>query len=232
MKAMKSLLLVLVLWPLAAAAQTVTLVNPDAGENYPRNGITNITWHYSGLSGTVRLILFQGSANLGIIADNLPLATNKYHWTVGQHANGTAPAGSNYHVRIRVTDPVNGGLVADGPAFTIGPANVGTMTVTSPTAETNWSLNQAHNITWSKSAGTHSIRVSIALLRGGVFQRWITNSTENDGVFAWFIPQSLASYPDNRLEIRSIYASVLSPSFKIGILRLQQPLKKDIKKLP
>ena len=141
MKAMKSLLLVLVLWPLAAAAQTVTLVNPDAGENYPRNGITNITWHYSGLSGTVRLILFQGSANLGIIADNLPLATNKYHWTVGQHANGTAPAGSNYHVRIRVTDPVNGGLVADGPAFTIGPANVGTMTVTSPTAETNWSLN-------------------------------------------------------------------------------------------
>ena len=65
-----------------------------------------------------------------------------------------------------------------------------------------------------------------------MFQRWITNSTENDGVFAWFIPQSLASYPDNRLEIRSIYASVLSPSFKIGILRLQQPLKKDIKKLP
>ena len=232
MKAIKFLLLVLVLCPLAAAAQTVTLVNPDAGENYPRNGSTTITWHYSGLTGTARLVLFQGSVNLGIIADSLPLATNKYHWTVGQHANGTAPAGGNYHVRIRVTDPVNGAVVADGPAFNIGPASIGTMTVTSPTADTNWSLGQAHNITWSKSAGTHSIRVSIALFRGGVFQRWITNTTENDGVYEWFIPQALGSYPDNRLEIRSIYTSVQSPSFKIGMLNLRQPFKKEIKNLP
>lgn len=230
MKAMKLLMLLLVLWPLAAAAQSVTLVNPDAGENYPRNGSTRIIWQYAGLTGTARLILFQGSVKLGVIADSLPLSPSKYFWTVGQYAGGTAPAGSNYHVRIRVTDPVHGAVIADGPAFNIGPANVGTMTVTSPTAETNWSLNQAHNITWSKSAGTHAIRVSIALFRGGVFQRWVTNSTENDGVFEWFIPQGLGSYPDNRLEIKSAYASVLSPSFAIGILRLQQTLKKPIPK--
>ena len=202
----------------ALTAQTVTLVNPDAGENYPRNGNGRIVWQYAGLQGPVRLVLFQGSSNLGIIADNLPLAPQKYVWTVGQYAAGTAPAGNNYHVRIRVSDPVHGAVIADGPSFNIGPAQIGTMEITSPTAGSNWSLNQAHNITWTKSAGTHSIRVSIALYRGDVFQRWVSNSTENDGVFAWFIPQSLGAYQNNRLEIRSVYTAARTPFFAIGML--------------
>jgi hypothetical protein len=202
----------------ALAGQTVTLVSPDAGENYPRNGNARIIWQYANLQGTARLVLFQGGTNLGIIADGLPLAPQKYFWTVGQYQGGTAPAANGYHVRIRVTDPVHGTVIADGPNFNIGPAQVGTMAVTSPTAATNWSLNQAHNITWSKSAGTHSIRVSIALLRGGVFQRWLANPTENDGVFEWFIPQSLGAYQKNTLEIKSVYAAAQSPTFAIGMI--------------
>jgi hypothetical protein len=214
----------------ALAAQTVTLVSPDAGENYPRNGSSRIVWQYANLQGTARLVLFQGSTNLGIIADNLPLAPQKYFWTTGQYAGGTAPAGNNYHVRIRVTDPAHGTVIADGPNFNIGPAQIGTMEITSPTASTNWSLNQTHNITWSKSAGTHSIRVSIALYRGDVFQRWVSISTENDGVFEWFIPQSLGAYQNNRLKIQSVYTAAQTPFFAIGMLNPMQPLPLKIKK--
>ncbi|HEX7502716.1 MAG TPA: hypothetical protein VF451_04800, partial [Acidobacteriota bacterium] len=204
------------------AGQTVTLVNPDAGEYYPRNGSTRIIWQYANLQGSARLVLFQGSTNLGIIADNLPLSPQKYFWSTGQHQGGTAPAGNGYHVRIRVTDPVHGTVIADGPNFNIGPAQIGTMEITNPTASTNWSLNQTHDITWSKSAGTHSIRVSIALYRGDVFQRWVSNNTENDGVFEWFIPQSLGPYQNNRLKIQSVYTAAQTPFFAIGMLYQQK----------
>ena len=218
--------LILALAPLLAG-QTVNLVNPDAGENYPRNGSTRIIWQYANLSGTVRLVLFQGGTNLGVIADNLPLAPQKYFWTVGQYDAGLAPAGSGYHIRIRVSDPVHGLVIANGPDFNIGPAQIGTMAITDPTAASNWSLNQAHNITWSKSAGTHSIRVSIALFRGDVFQRWVASSTENDGVFSWFIPQSLGPYENNRLKIQSVYAAAQTPFFRIGMLQqMPRTLKK------
>jgi hypothetical protein len=216
--------------PLLVSGQTVTLVNPDAGEFYPRNGSTRIIWQYANLQGTARLILFKGGTNLGVIADNLPLTPQKYSWTIGQHSGGTAEAGNNYHIRIRVSDPVHGTVMADGPAFHIGPAQIGTMTITQPTAASNWALNQTHNITWSKSAGTHSIRVSIALYRGDVFQRWVANSTDNDGVFEWFIPQSLGSYPKNMLKIQSVYTGAQTPFFAIGMIYPVQPLPFKIKK--
>jgi hypothetical protein len=221
---------ILAFLPLALAGQTLTLVNPDAGEFYPQGGSTRIIWQYSGLQGTARLLLFQGSINLGIIADNLPLTPQKYFWTVGQYQGGMAPVGNDYHVRIRVIDPVHGTVIDNGPAFNIGPAQVGTMTITSPTAASNWSLNQTHNITWSKSAGTHSIRVSIALYRGDVFQRWVANSTENDGVFEWFIPQSLGSYQNNRLKIQSVYTGAQTPFFAIGWLYRQPRLPLQMEK--
>jgi hypothetical protein len=221
---------ILAFLPLALAGQTLTLVNPDAGEFYPQGGSTRIIWQYSGLQGTARLLLFQGSTNLGIIADNLPLTPQKYFWTVGQYQGGMAPVGNDYHVRIRVIDPVHGTVIDNGPAFNIGPAQVGTMTITSPTAASNWSLNQTHNITWSKSAGTHSIRVSIALYRGDVFQRWVANSTENDGVFEWFIPQSLGSYQNNRLKIQSVYTGAQTPFFAIGWLYRQPRLPLQMEK--
>jgi hypothetical protein len=223
-------ILALILSP-ALAAQTITLVNPDAGEFYPQSGSTRIIWQYSGLQGTARLLLFQGSTSLGIIADNLPLAQQKYSWTVGQYQGGTATVGNGYHIRIRVIDPVHGTVIANGPDFNIGPAEIGAMTITSPTANSNWSLNQTHNITWSKSAGTHSIRVSIALYRGDVFQQWVSNNTENDGVCEWFIPQSLGSYQNNRLKIQSVYTGAQTPFFAIGLLRLQQPIPQKMKKL-
>ena len=216
--------------PLMVAAQTVTLVNPDAGEFYPRNGSTRIIWTYSNLQGTARLVLFQGGTNLGVIADNLPVGQQKYFWTVGQYSGGTAPAGSGYHVRIRVTDPVHGTVISNGPDFNIGPAQIGTMTITSPIATTNWTLNQTHNITWSKSAGTHSIKVSIKLFRGEVFYRWVTLSTDNDGVFEWFIPADLGAYKNNRLEIQSIYTTARSPFFAIGMANLIYPVQVEIKK--
>jgi len=230
MKIVPIVFILALILPSALAGQTLTLVNPDAEEYYPRGGSTRIIWQCSGLQGSARLLLFQGSTSLGIIADNLPLSPAKYVWTVGQFQGGMAPAGNNYHVRIRVIDPVHGTVIDNGPAFHIGPAQVGTMAITNPTATSNWSLSQTHDITWSKSAGTHSIRVSIALYRGEVFQRWVSNSTENDGVFEWFIPQSLGPYPNNRLKIESVYTAAQTPFFAIGMLYHLPRLPQDLKK--
>jgi hypothetical protein len=60
-----------------------------------------------------------------------------------------------------------------------------------------------------------------------VFQRWVASSTENDGVFSWFIPQSLGPYQNNRLKIQSVYTAAQTPFFAIGMLQqMPRTLKK------
>ncbi|MBN2346810.1 MAG: hypothetical protein JXO51_10520 [Candidatus Aminicenantes bacterium] len=210
--AMASLFLAL---PLLVSGQALTLVAPSAGEFYPRGRSTSISWHSSGLQGNARLLLFKGSTNLGEIAYGIPVTQGKYFWDTGKHEGGMAAVGNGYHIRMRVNDPVHGTVSADGPEFNIGPAQIGTMAVTSPTAASKWWLGRKHTITWTKNPGTHSKTLSIRLFRGSVFYRWVVIGTENDGSFEWLIPAELKSYKNNWLEIESRYTSAKSEPFVI-----------------
>ncbi len=94
------------------------VTSPNGGENWSIGSSHAITWKaQSGVTGTVRLVLFKNAAKIGQIATGINVADKSYTWVVGQHAGGTAPAGALYSVRILSTDGTESDF-SDGP-FTI-----------------------------------------------------------------------------------------------------------------
>jgi len=79
------------------------VVSPNGGESWTLGSQQTITWASSGISGYVRLVLYKGGVKLGVIA-SVPAITSSYTWTVGNHSNGKAGAGSGYSVRVMTAD--------------------------------------------------------------------------------------------------------------------------------
>ena len=88
--------------------KTVTLTAPNGGQNWVRSTSQNITWSSNGVTGTVKLLLYQNLSLIGTIAQDLAVGsgTGSYTWTVGNLITGSAPAGVNYKVRVQTTDNV------------------------------------------------------------------------------------------------------------------------------
>jgi hypothetical protein len=114
----------------AAIAQTITVISPNGRENWAQGSQKTITWRSAGVTGNVRILLIQGSANVGIVRDDVPVTLGSINWTVGNYQGGTAAPDSNYRIRIKKmqTDIMDS---SDG-TFTIGPPETAHMPTTPP----------------------------------------------------------------------------------------------------
>ncbi len=167
--------------PFSIVNPTITLTTPIGGELWGLGTQQNITWTSLGISGNVRLLLWQGNVKLGDIARNIPIANGSFTWTVGNHSNGTAPVGSNYTVRIRTED----GLFDDsnnGPFNIINPS----ITLTAPNGGENWRLGNLQNIAWTSLGLSGNVR--LLLWKGAVKLGDIARDVAvTDGVYAWTV---------------------------------------------
>jgi hypothetical protein len=147
-------------------AQSITVISPNGGENWTIGSIHPITWVTSGHgSTTVRIALFQGTTNVGVIATGVPAGAGAYAWTAGSAGNGTAAAGSNYRIRVRG----EGGTIddySDAP-FTLSaaPPPQTVLSVTSPNGGESWMQGSDHAISWTASNNTLGLR--LVLLKDG-----------------------------------------------------------------
>ncbi|MCX6581648.1 MAG: leucine-rich repeat domain-containing protein, partial [Candidatus Aminicenantes bacterium] len=83
---------------------SITLTSPHGNESWKLGTQQDITWTSAGLTGNVKLLLFKGGVQVGVIARGIPIANGTYAWTVGKNSGGMAPVGSNYSVKIRSED--------------------------------------------------------------------------------------------------------------------------------
>ncbi len=95
----------------------IQVTSPNGGESWVSGSQHAITWNANGYGGNVRLILFRNAAKIGQIATGIPAAQGTYLWTVGEHANGTAPPDILYSIRVIAADGSQSDY-GDGP-FTI-----------------------------------------------------------------------------------------------------------------
>jgi hypothetical protein len=109
----------------------VTLVTPNGGETWTQGSTQDITWNYTGgPAGNVKLTLTKGTVEQ-LIKDNIPMKDKKYSWKVGEYAGGTAPAGSDY--KIKITKQNSSFEDISNGTFTISAAT------TAPATSTNFS---------------------------------------------------------------------------------------------
>jgi hypothetical protein len=91
-----------------------------------------------------------------------------------------------------------------------GPSeNTCSLTVTSPTSSSNWTVGQPRSITWSTS-GTCGENVMIELYKGTLRSCTIENSTPNDGSEGWVVSNCGISGTDYRIKITIIDSDISS----------------------
>jgi len=89
---------------LAVPAPQLQLTSPNGGESWPLGATRAVSWNANGYAGTVRLVLFHKGTKIGQIATGIPASQGSFSWTVGSHANGMAPAGALYSIRLLAGD--------------------------------------------------------------------------------------------------------------------------------
>lgn len=204
---------------LPAAAASITVVTPAAGTHWTIGSHQFITWTYSGIADSKKIMisLFQNGAKVGTIADQLTAGTaghGSYEWPSGATIEVAAPAGSGYSVRVKTAD---GTAVGNSGLFTLDPKpslklnnlqptfnpltlnqgiqvkNIQSISVTNPKAGDAVDPLSPTAIVWTK-LGAQDANVSIALLRNGSVAATIVASTVNGGMYSWD-PTSLAPDP-------------------------------------
>jgi hypothetical protein len=160
------------------------VLKPNGGETWEMGKPVTIQW--TGGTSTVthvRVELLKGSTTYRILADNEP-NDGTLPWTI---PTDLVP-GADY--RIRVSSAINSALsdTSDGPfTLLITPQ----LRVVAPNGGERWSMGSVHNITW-EALGLSGSQVRIDLVRGGAVLLTVAESTENDGVYAWMLPDTLS----------------------------------------
>jgi hypothetical protein len=93
---------------------------------------------------------------------------------------------------------------------------VPSITVTSPTAASDWKTGTAYDITWTTTGAVGNVKVE--LLQGGVFNSTIAGSTVNDALLSWTPGYSLATASNYQVKISDVSNASInntSPNFTI-----------------
>jgi len=185
--AMAAMILGTSLW-----GQSITVTSPTTGDEWCKGSNYTITWTKSGaMQATVAIRLRVAgspeSAEAAVVIANGAPNNGSYSWTV---PNSVAPG--NYFIRVRTDDST---VIGDSHTFLIKICGAASITVTSPTASSEWPVGSTEPISWTKS-GTMQATCAIRLRTAGSAESApaalvIADGTANDGSYNWTIPASV-----------------------------------------
>lgn len=160
------------------AGDTITLTSPNGGESWYVGGTYNITWKGSKSYDTVDIEYFDGSQWNSVVTGTAD--DGSYAWTVPN-----APIDNGARLWIK-------GWASDGNAVDYTDSNfsiiVGNMiTILSPNGGESLNGGSILYIRWSTIGVFNTVDIEYTL-DGGDTWSVIMNGTENDGVYAWTMP--------------------------------------------
>lgn len=154
---------------------------PNGGEFFRQGTTQTIEWTSAGEGGTVRIQLLKRGGPFADIASDAP-NSGSYHWPVPDKL----PEAADY--RIRITSNADATLTDDSDGdFSI--ASELRVTVLTPNGGENWPLGSRQSIAWTAPGVPGN--VGIELLRNDAATLTIVESTANDGIHTWTLPESL-----------------------------------------
>lgn len=158
---------------------TPVLTAPNGGETWNVATTQNITWNASTFVSNVRIeYSADNGATWNVITTSTP-NTGAFPWTI--------PANPTTQALVRVFNTLSG-------ATTVGDTSNGVftianplITVTNPTAATQWQVNQSVTINYTTGGGVTNVRIEYST-NGGITWTTIVTSTSNTGSFNWTVP--------------------------------------------
>lgn len=164
----------------------VTLFSPNGDETWALNKNKTITWEAPGISGNVKLTLWQNGERMGTIVNGVPSSPGSYEWPVGQYLGGSASPGTGYRIRVKGVKRGERSFDDSDAEFSIVEPEEAPVTVTSPDGGEVWELDKNVTITWD--APEISGNVKITLWKDGTRIGTIAdNVASSPGVFHWTV---------------------------------------------
>lgn len=183
---------------------TVTVTSPNGGESWTPGYSYDVTWTVSGMTGLVKIELYQFTGILSLvdtINPSIGAGAGTYSWRIPL----TTPAAANYVVKITSLTSSTETDVSNN-MFTITEAP--TLTVTAPNGGENWTIGTTHNVTWTSSNLTGNLGIMLLIGTSGNYSTVGFVQTPTVGSYNWTIPNTLT--PGTQMKIR-VY-SVLTPA--------------------
>jgi hypothetical protein len=200
---------------------SIKVIEPKAGDAFSIGSNHTISWIYSNLTGTVRVLLYKGgmpSTTTPVLVSLTLDNTGKgaFNWPI--HPDLTP--GSNYTIVVESNDKpgikgisANFSLVGKDakPATSLFPAALPKIQITQPTPGNVWEVGTSHKIVWKAPAdATGDINIML-LQHDAIVQNIVTNVPVKNGSFTFTIAKSLQGNPANDPQYRIDIVGAANP---------------------
>ena len=193
---------------------TITVTSPNGGENWGVGGTHYIMWTTQNFTDSVKIDYSTNSGMSWIPIDTVPnpgALEGIYQWVV--------PNTPSANCRVRVSD-YKDGVPSDSSDNDFA---ISKITVLSPNGGEYWCVDSTYNILWNSNFFVDNVKLEYTTTTGGTCSggTWLTiiNSTDNDGVYQWTIPNTTPS-TNCKVRVSDAYDSdpcdVSDTTFTIG----------------
>ncbi|MCP4153893.1 MAG: hypothetical protein GY757_39570 [bacterium] len=175
------------LFGISTVPPAITVTYPNGGEVFEIGTAHNIVWDTYGAVGPVKIeYSIDNGSNWNSIDDAAP-NTGSYSWTIPNAPSTTC--------LIRISEAADGAPVdTSDNTFAISTCpTTDTITLTSPNGGEGLTIGMAHNITWTKTGSVGDVNIEYSIDNGGYWSS-IVQSTENDGIYEWSVPDTPSNY--------------------------------------
>jgi len=172
-------------------SQPLQITSPVGGESWLFKSYQNITWVATGITGNVRIRLFQNGTLVGPIVD-IAASAGTYSWKVGAYDDPAAyaAAGSGYAIQIKSLDVVH--LSTSPGTFSIYKAT-GALELTSPSGGERWQAGSERTITWSGGKDIRELQIEYSTDLGSSYHV-IDEHAPNTGSYSWHVPETVSGH--------------------------------------
>jgi len=157
----------------------IVVSSPDGGELWQAGSNQNITWTSSGTSGNVGIFYSIDNGSFWIELIRSTPDDGLYNWIIPNTPSATC--------LVRVTDTDSNQADQSNSVFDITP--VPEINLTSPGSGETWLTGTSQNITWRSAGTSGNVQILYSIDNGSNWSE-IINSTPDDGLFIWSIPDS------------------------------------------
>ncbi|MBN1466153.1 FG-GAP repeat protein, partial [candidate division KSB1 bacterium] len=166
----------------SATEESVTLLSPNGGENWPIDSAQNITWTAENTSPSFNL---QLSRDDGATWTNIATAvTPQPHAGVYTYAIDQVSGPVSATCLVKVTDADGAPTDRSDAPFQITESMAPVITVTRPNGGETWMTGQTETITWESQNSGNAVRIELSRNAGSSWSV-LAESTTDDGEFDW-----------------------------------------------
>jgi len=174
---------------ISTSNQSISVTNPNGGENWVVGSVHNITWTSTGVTNVKIEYTIDNGTSWTTIISSYPASAGSYSWAV--------PNTPSTQCKVRISESGNPSLydISDN-VFTISNGNLSIL-VTNPNGGENWQVGSVYNITWS-SSGVNNVKIEYTTDNGTSWTTIISSYPASAGSYSWTVPNT----PSTQCKVR------------------------------